>query len=59
MPKKTASKKGFKDQPKLSKAQIRRIPELQNLYRMINEYSLREEAYAVVLQSYIQLKKNK
>lgn len=59
MPKKTVSKKEPKNQLKLSKAQVRRIPELHHFYKIISEYALREEAYAGVLQSYIQIKKKK
>ena len=57
MPRKTVSKKEPKDQLKFSKAQFRRIPELRHFYKVLHEYSLREEAYTVVLQSYIQIKK--
>lgn len=52
-------KKGKLEKSKLSKVQVRRIPELKQLYQKINEHSLREEAYAVALQTYIGIKKNK
>ena len=42
---------------KLSKSQARRIPELKELYQMVSKYSLREEAYATTLQTYLNLKK--
>ena len=44
---------------KISKTQIRKIPKLVELYKIINTYSLREEAYAVALQTYVHLKKKK
>lgn len=44
---------------KISKAQIRKIPKLVELYKIINKYSLREEAYAAALEIYVRLKKKK
>lgn len=44
---------------KLSKSQIRKIPKLVELYKIINTYSLREEAYAVALETYVHMKKKK
>ncbi len=42
---------------KLSKSQVRRIPELREFYNTVGKYSLREEAYATTLKVYLQLKK--
>lgn len=42
---------------KLSRVQLRKIPELVKFYKMIHDYSLREEAYAVVIQAYLSFKK--
>ena len=44
---------------KISKSQIRKIPKFVELYKIINTYSLREEAYAVALETYVHLKKKK
>ena len=44
---------------KISKSQIRKIPQLVELYKIINTYSLREEAYAAALETYVHLKKKK
>ena len=41
---------------KLSKSQIRKLPELAQLYKKINEHSLREEAYTACLKTYIRLR---
>ena len=56
-PKKSKASSGKLKTPTLSKSQIRSISELEQLYRKINEHSLREEAYAVALQAYIQIRK--
>ena len=42
---------------KLSKSQVRRVPEFAELYKIVGKYSLREEAYATTVQVYLKLKK--
>ena len=42
---------------KITKSQVRRMAELSQFYQMVQTYSLREEAYAAVLQAYIAIKK--
>ena len=41
----------------LTKSQIRNLPEMARVYKLIHKYSLREEAYAAALQIYIRLRK--
>ena len=43
---------------KLSKSQLHRITELRDLYKIVNKYALREEAYETVIKLYLQLKKS-
>ena len=43
--------------PHVTKKDYLKLKEVQNLYKIINKYHLREQAYKKLLQLYIQFKK--
>ncbi len=42
----------------LTKKEYLKLKEVENLYKIINKYNLRPEAYIKLLQMYIKFKKN-
>ena len=50
-------KKVATDEPTLSKKDFRETPAVEKLYKTINEFKLREEAYKTAIEIYLNLKK--
>ncbi len=50
-------KKKLSDKNTLSRKDFKEHPLIEELYKLIHEYSLREEAYKTAIQIYLQLKK--